>query len=103
MITGTVILSQSELIIKEVAAEFCVTIEALKGLDREKEVVLARHVAMYFLRQKTGLTLQEVGNILDGRTPATVSHGYQKIAQLRERKPSRSSASRCPQSAGHGP
>jgi chromosomal replication initiator protein len=41
---------------------------------------LARQVAMYLIRQETDCSLAEIGRELGGRTPATVSHAYQKIA-----------------------
>jgi chromosomal replication initiator protein len=35
---------------------------------------------MYLIRQETDCSLAEIGQELGGRTPATVSHAYQKIA-----------------------
>lgn len=52
----------------------------LEGRRRKSDVVLPRHVAMYVLWDSQVYTLMEIGQALGGRTPATVSWGYQKIA-----------------------
>lgn len=70
-------------IVQMVAEEFGLTADDLTGRVRTAKIALARQVAMYFIRQKTGLTLADTGHLLGGRTPATVSWGYQRIAGVR--------------------
>lgn len=57
--------------------------EALTGKSRKAKFVLARHVAMYLIILKNpSLTLRVVGEQLGGRDHSTVTHGYQRIAEL---------------------
>ncbi len=67
-------------IIAVVAECFQLTREALAGRQRDRDTALARRLAMYLIRQETDCSLAEIGQELGGRTPATVSHAYQKIA-----------------------
>ena len=68
------------LIIEAVIESFSVTPADLRGRKRDEATALARQVAMYLIRQETDCSLSETGRELGGRTPATVSHAYQKIA-----------------------
>lgn len=47
---------------------------------RDDTVATARQIVMYIAYQETTMTLKQIGDYLGGRTPATVSFGYQKIA-----------------------
>ena len=68
------------LIIEAVVDSFQLTPSDLKGRKRDEMTALARQVTMYLIRQETDCSLSEIGKELGGRTPATVSHAYQKIA-----------------------
>ncbi|MBI3040951.1 MAG: chromosomal replication initiator protein DnaA [Chloroflexi bacterium] len=68
------------LIIEAIVNSFQLTPSDLKGRKRDQATALARQVAMYFMRQETDYSLSEIGRELGGRSPATVSHAYQKIA-----------------------
>ncbi len=70
----------SALIIEAVVNCFQLTPTDLKSRKKDEGTVLARQVAMYLIRQETDCSLAEVGQELGGRSPATVSHAYQKIA-----------------------
>jgi len=63
-----------------VASNFNLTPEALVGRRRDKEVAQARQVAMYLLKKQNNCSLAEIGSILGGRNPSTVSHACEKIA-----------------------
>ncbi len=63
-----------------VASSFNFTIEDLTGRRRDKSVVQARQVAMYLLKQQNNCSLADIGNLLGGRNPSTVSHACEKIA-----------------------
>jgi chromosomal replication initiator protein len=41
---------------------------------------LARHVAIYLMREGYNCSLAEIGKELGGRNHATILHGYEKIA-----------------------
>ena len=69
-----------KLIVEAVVNSFRLTPSDLKSRKRDEATVLARQVAMYLIRQKTDASLSEIGQEMGGRTPATVSHAYQKIA-----------------------
>lgn len=62
-----------------VASNFRLTPEDLIGRRRDKEVARARQVAMYLLKKQNNCSLAEIGTILGGRTPSTVSHACEKI------------------------
>jgi chromosomal replication initiator protein len=68
-------------IIEAVANSFQIPPSDLKERKRDELTALARQVAMYLIRQETDCTLAEIGNQLGGRTPATITHAYQKIAR----------------------
>src|SRR5690606_6702512 len=69
-------------IVAAVAAHYGVTVEAMKGRSRSKEIVAPRQMAMYLLRDETGASLTEIGAQLGGRDHTTVMHGIEKIEQL---------------------
>jgi len=68
------------LILEAVVDSFQLTPSDLRGRKRDEMTALARQVAMYLIRQETDCSLAEIGRELGDRTPATVSHAYQKIA-----------------------
>jgi chromosomal replication initiator protein len=67
-------------IAEETATGFQVTLSDLRGRRRDEATVLARQVAMYLMRQETDCSLSEIGRELGGRSPATISYAYDKIA-----------------------
>jgi len=77
-----------DLIIEAVVNSFQLTPTDLKSRKRDEATALARQVAMYLVRQETDCSLAEVGRELGGRSPATVSHAYQKIANDINNNPS---------------
>ncbi len=68
------------LIIEAVVTSFQLTPQDLKSRKRDKETALARQVAMYLIRQEANWSLTQIGKELGDRSPATVSHAYEKIA-----------------------
>ena len=68
------------LIMEAVVNSFQLTPSDLKSRKRDEATALARPVAMYLIRQETDCSLSKVGQELGGRSPATVSYAYQKIA-----------------------
>ncbi len=68
------------LIAEAVAADFQISLSDLKGRKRNEATVLARQVSMYLIRQETDRSLSEIGRELGGRSPATISYAYEKIA-----------------------
>jgi len=68
------------LIIEVVASIFNLTLSDLKGRKRDETTVLARQMSMYLIRQDTDCSLAQIGKELGGRSPATISYAYEKIA-----------------------
>jgi chromosomal replication initiator protein len=68
------------LIAETVAGVFQITLSQLKGRQRDQNTVLARQVCSYLMRQETEYSLSEIGKELGGRSPATISYAYEKIA-----------------------
>jgi len=77
--SGAINMAQPALI-DTVAGDFNLTPEDLIGRRRDKEVAQARQVAMYLLKKQNNCSLAEIGSILGGRNPSTVSHACEKIA-----------------------
>ncbi|MCD6289143.1 MAG: chromosomal replication initiator protein DnaA [Anaerolineae bacterium] len=66
-----------------VAWSFGLSVDQLTGRKRNKEVSLARHIAMYLLRHECDLSLPQVGALLN-RDHTTVMHGVERVEELVE-------------------
>lgn len=66
-------------IIKAVSNHFHVKQTALKGSKRVKNLVTARHVAMYLMDTELSIPLVEIGRWFSGRDHTTVIHAKKKI------------------------
>lgn len=71
-----------QMVLDAVAAHFAVEPSALSGRRRDARTTLARHVAMYLLREDAHLALTLIGRALGGRDHSTVLHGRNRIAKL---------------------
>ncbi len=69
-----------DLVLQTVSQFYGVDMRVLEGKSRSRNVVIPRQVAMYLLREETGSSLVEIGNLLGGRDHTTVIHGCDKIA-----------------------
>jgi chromosomal replication initiator protein len=70
-----------QVILEETAAYYAMEIEDLTSKSRSRPLTTARHVAMYLLRELTGLSLIKIGELFD-RDHTTALHGINKIAGL---------------------
>lgn len=68
------------LIIANVAKYFDLEPEALTGKRRDKMTALARHLAIYLVREETGSSFSEIGRMLGNRDHSSVLRGYDKLA-----------------------
>jgi len=68
-------------VISAVADFYRIQVDDLKGKQRDKHIVVPRHVAMYLMRQETEASLLEIGQALGGRDHSTVLHGCEKISR----------------------
>lgn len=73
--------------LRSVASEFGVSVEAMRGPSRRRPIPLARHVAAWIMRRE-GVSLHRSGALLGGRHHTTVLYGVQRVdadRALRER------------------
>jgi chromosomal replication initiator protein len=68
-------------ILEEAAAYFGLSLDELVSKSRSRPLTTARHVAMYLLREQTGLSLIKIGEHFH-RDHTTVLHGIKKIEGL---------------------
>jgi len=74
-------------IIGAVANSFHLTPSALQGRQRDKEIVLARRVAMYLIRNETHCSVARIGKEMGGRDAAAVSNACRKVTSDLETSP----------------
>jgi chromosomal replication initiator protein len=70
-----------ELIIEYVAKQVGVNPEDIKSKKRAKEIILARHISMYLLRDIMALNLNNIGKFMD-RDHSSVLYSIHKIKEL---------------------
>ena len=63
---------------------FGIKLDDLKAKTRKKEIVNARHVAMYFCKEFTNHSLKSIGYHFGGRDHSTVIHAVQTVNDLME-------------------
>ena len=67
-----------ETILKESARYYQVSEEDIKGVSRQKNIVTARHITAYLIRNLTNLSLSDIGEFLN-RDHATVLASIRKV------------------------
>jgi len=80
LLTGTNHKQDTSLLLHVVADYFNLSAEELLSKKRDRKTALARHVAIYLMREENHCSLSEIGKELGGRNHATILHGYEKIA-----------------------
>jgi chromosomal replication initiator protein len=68
-----------EMVQNEVARQFGLHVNDLRGNRRTQDVTYARHIAMYLSRELTEASLPQIGDRFGGRHHTTVIHGFDKI------------------------
>jgi chromosomal replication initiator protein len=68
-------------VIKTVANHYHLKQSAVKGKSRSKELVKARHIAMFLLRSELQVSLEEIGEWFSGRDHSSVIHAIRKIEE----------------------
>lgn len=68
-------------IIETVAKYFELESRSLTGKSRDKQATLARHIAVYLIREETGRPFAAIGRELGGRDHSAILRGYEKIAE----------------------
>ena len=81
MVKETVKIVSVEMIQKEVAIHYMLSISELKAKKRNKNILLPRQLAMHLTRKMTNLSLPEIGQAFGGKDHTTVLHSCRKIEQ----------------------
>lgn len=68
-------------ILRAVTSHFHVSTNTIRGPSRKKEYVLARHIAMFLLKQELDVPLTEIGRSFGGRDHTSVMHAVEKIGK----------------------
>jgi chromosomal replication initiator protein len=74
------------LIMEQVAEYFSLSVEDLCSPSRSRQLVTARQIAMYLVREMTDLSLPRIGKHFGGRDHTTVMHANSKIANLMQER-----------------
>lgn len=67
------------MIMDAVVAEYRVSVSDIKSDKRNANISLARQVAMYIIREMTGMPLQNIGEYFGGKNHATVHHSVKQV------------------------
>ena len=70
-----------ESIQQNVAEYFNISVDAMLSKRRDREVVVARQVAMYYSRMMTDASLPRIGEAFGGRDHTTVMHSCEKVTE----------------------
>ena len=70
-----------ELILQYVANYFHISEKAIKAKTRKHEVVVARQIAMYFIKKITNMNLKSIGGIFN-KDHATVIHAIKTVSNM---------------------
>lgn len=65
-------------VLQAVCQRFGLTTQDILGDQRSKEVLMARQIAMYLLRERAQLPLQQIGQMF-GKNHSTVLHAYNRV------------------------
>ncbi len=69
-------------VIKKVCKHYQIDQAAIKGKRRNKELVAARHMAMYILKKDLGMSYVEIGRWFSNRDHTSIMHAKDKIEEL---------------------
>ncbi len=77
-----------QVILEETAKYFGLAVDDLISHNRSRPLTTARHVAMFLVRECTGMSLPKIGEMFGGRDHTTAKHGIDKIDKnMRDREP----------------
>lgn len=74
-------------IMDAVSQRYNVTVADLQSKKRSKEYTLPRQIAMYLIREMTGLSTTAIGRELGDRDHTTVMHGCEKVSDMLAQDP----------------
>lgn len=65
-----------------VSSYYRISIEDIIGKSRQKDIALARQIAMYFAKKYTQCSLKTIGSLIGGRDHSTVVHAINNVEYL---------------------
>lgn len=68
-----------EKVLEAIEGAFHVDQASLTGKRRRRDFVVARHAAMYIMREHLNLSVSEIGRAMGGKNHATVIHGIKRV------------------------
>ena len=68
-----------EKVLEAIEGAFQVDQASLTGSKRRRDFVVARHAAMYIMREHLKLSVSEIGRAMGGKNHATVIHGIKRV------------------------
>ena len=71
-------------ILRVVAAHYGTSVTTLKSKTNERTVVFPRQVAMYLMKELTGMSYPEIGKLFNNKHHSTVMHSVEKIEEMVE-------------------
>jgi len=81
MVKQTIKVITLEMVQKQVADFFNISMSDLKAARRNKTILYPRQIAMYLSRILTNFSLPEIGKAFGGKDHTTVLHSFNKISQ----------------------
>jgi chromosomal replication initiator protein len=81
-------------IVQHVARFYSLDARALNSRSRQARTLWPLQVAMFLVRQRTGLPWTRIGDALGGRDPSTVRHAVRKVSQKAGTDPATAAALR---------
>ena len=71
-------------VLEAIEGAFQVDQASLTGRRRRRDFVVARHAAMYIMREHLKLSVSEIGRAMGGKNHATVIHGIRRVKDYLE-------------------
>ena len=66
-------------VLEGVCAYYNLSMEQMRGKQRDRDIAWPRQVAMYLMRRETSASLLQIGAELGGRDHTTIMHGWEKV------------------------
>lgn len=89
VISGIASVPEPVITVEQIQQSVCTQLDVphslLVGKTRKQEIVFARQIAMYLIRELTGISLKTIGNHFGGRDHTTVMHAISTIEAQKTR------------------
>jgi chromosomal replication initiator protein len=86
VVKNLIVIDSVQLTIEKITAIVCkhlgVNEDVLMSKTRQREIVLARQMSMYFSKKYTNQSQSTIGHVVAGRDHATVNHSIKTVSNL---------------------